>query len=145
MADDSVLARPGKKDINGQFTAGKMIRKTKRIYDALSRNGDYQFGELTAFFYGYDVDEAAAWQVDIKMNYPQDVIDKIKKFVIEVLDKVDPKDKNTPISLEFKWDQNGNPNAVLTQTGDAHTITIYGGLKEPVITSFVDRPKTKSP
>jgi hypothetical protein len=143
MGDDFVLTRPGSSDINDQFKAGKKIRKTKKIYDAISRGGDYQFGELTAFFYGYDVDEADAWQEDIKNNYPQSIINDIKKFVISVLDKVDPHDPNTPISLKFVWDPHGPKRAELTQTGDAYTITIYE-LREPARTSFVERQKKKS-
>jgi hypothetical protein len=143
MGDDFVLTRPGSTDLNNQFKAGKKIRKTKRIYDAINKGGDYKFGELTAFFYGYDVDEDDAWQDDIKNNYPQNVIDDIKNFVISVLDKVDPHDPNTRISLKFEWNPQGPPKATLTQTGDAYTITIYG-LREPASTSFVERQKTKS-
>jgi hypothetical protein len=142
MADDILLVRPGKRDINGQFTAGAKIRKTRRLFDRVSTNGDYKFGELTSFFFRYDEDQDDAWQDDIKNNYPQDVIDKIRRNVITVLSKVDPHDPHTPISLTFDW-KNGPADVTMTQVGDAHTITIYG-MKEPAITSFVDRQKTKS-
>ncbi|WP_439407367.1 hypothetical protein ACNJX9_39060 [Bradyrhizobium sp. DASA03076] len=148
MGDDILLVRPGKVDINGQFTAGAKIRRTRRLYDRIKdASGKYNFGELTAFFYGYDEDQDAAWQDDIRNNYPPNVIDKIRDHVVTVLLKVDPKDIHTPISLNFVWDPNAGPNggadAVLTQVGNAHTITIYG-LMEPASTSFVDRQKAKS-
>ena len=147
MGDDLILTRPGSSDINKQFTAGKAIRKTKRIFDAINKSNDYTFGELTAFFYSYDVDEDNAWQDEIKNNYPSNITDQIKQNVITVLSRVDVNDAHTPISLTFYWDPkpgpNGGPDAVLTQAGDAYTITIYQ-LMEPAKTSFVERQKPKS-
>jgi hypothetical protein len=149
MGDDILLVRPGKVDINGQFTAGAQIRRTRRIYDRIKdrSSGQYNFGELTAFFYNYSEDQDDAWQDEINNNYPSPVIDKIRAQVISVLEKVDPKDTKCPISLTFYWDPkpgpNGGPDAVLTQAGDAYTITIYQ-LMEPAKTSFVERQKPKS-
>ena len=143
MSDDFVLTRPGQQNINDQFKAGKKIRKTKRIFDAINRNGDYTFGELTAFFYGYDVDEDAAWQDDIKNNYRPDIRDKIKQNVITVLNRVDPHDPHTQISLTFVW-KTGQPGVTMTldATGNAYTMTITG---QPVPASTpAESRKTKS-
>ena len=146
MGDDLVLVRPGSLDINGQFTAGNKIRKTRRIYDRLKdrTTGHYNFGELTAFFYRYDEDQDDAWQDDIRNNYPPDIIAQIRDHVITVLKKVDPHDPHTPISLTFKW-KAGPVGVTMTvdAAGHAHTMTI-SGLMEPSSTSFVDRQKTKS-
>jgi hypothetical protein len=146
MGDDIVLTRPGSPDINKQFQAGNHIRKTRRIYDRIKNrnNGDYNFGELTSFFYGFDEDQDDSWQDDIKNNYPQNIIDQITQNVITVLSKVDPHDANTPISLTFIWTP-GPMGVTMTSdsAGHAYTMTI-SGLKEPAITSFAERSKTKS-
>jgi hypothetical protein len=145
MGDDIILTRPGSPDINKQFQAGNHIRKTRRIYDRIKNrnNGDYNFGELTSFFYGYDENQDDSWQDDIKNNYPQNIIDQIRQNVITVLSKVDPHDANTPISLTFIWDPTGALGVTMTSdsAGYAYTMTI-SGLKAPSSTSFVERQKT---
>jgi hypothetical protein len=147
MGDDVILTRPGGPDINKQFQAGNNIRRTRRIYDRIKDrgNGEYNFGELTSFFYGYDEDQDASWQDDINNNYPQNYIDQIRENVIAVLSKVDPHDANTPISLTFIWDETAPVGVAMTvnSTGFAYTMTI-SGLKKPSSTSFVERQKTKS-
>ncbi|SRR5713101_3214069 len=146
MGDDIVLVRPGSPDINDQFKAGNKIRRTRRIYDRIKdrNNGSYNFGELTAFFYGYDEDQDDRWQDDIKNNYPTYIIDQIKQNVITVLSKVDPHDPHSPISLTFVWSK-GPVGVTMTSdsAGHAYTMTI-SGLKEPYSTSFAERRKTKS-
>ncbi len=106
MGDDFVLVRPGSSDINDQFKAGNKIRRTRRIYDRIKdrNNGDYNFGELTSFFYNFTEDQDDSWQDDINNNYPQSIIDQIRQNVITVLSKVDPHDSHTPISLTFAMD-----------------------------------------
>jgi hypothetical protein len=147
MGDDFALTRPGINDINDQFKAGKKIRKTKRIFDAINRNGDYKFGELTAFFYGYDVDEDAAWQDDIKNNYTDmdpNIVEKIKQNVKDVLSKVDPTDPHTRISLTFEWHPADPKDVTMTSdaAGEAYTMKI-SGFRKPAGTSAESR-KTKS-
>src|SRR5262245_21877343 len=146
MGDDIVLVRPGGPDINNQFTAGRKIRMTRRIYNSIKdpATGHYKFGELTAFFYAYDVDQDDAWQDDIRNNYPAHIINQIRDNVITVLSKVNPSDPNTPISLKFKW-VTGAIGVTMTvhAAGHAHTM-IISGLREPSSTSYVDRQKTKS-
>ena len=147
MGDDIVLVRPGSPDINDQFKAGNKIRRTRRIYDRIKdrNNGSYNFGELTAFFYGYDEDQDNSWQDDINTHYPSSIVDQIRQNVITVLSKVDPQDSHTPISLTFKWNPTGPVGVTMTSdsAGHAHTMTI-SGLYEPSSTSFVERQKTKS-
>ena len=141
MGDDLILTRPGSSDINKQFTAGKAIRKTKRIFDAINKGNDYTFGELTAFFYSYDVDEDNAWQDEIKNNYPSNITDQIKQNVITVLSRVDVNDAHTPISLTFVWAA-GPVGVTMTvdATGNAYTMTITG-LLEPASTPAESRKK----
>ena len=122
---------PGQRDINNHFAAGAPIRRTRRIYDRISNNKDYKFGELTSLFLRYDEDQDDVWQREIKSNYKQEYIDEIKEYVIAVLSKVDPTDLNSQVSLTFEWVHPKGPAKVtMTQTGDAHTITI-SGLRAP--------------
>lgn len=119
---------PGKRDINIQFQAGAPIRRTRRIYDRISNNKDYRFGELTSLFMRYDEDQDDAWQNEIKNNYQTQYTDKIKEYVIAVLSKVD---LNPRVSLTFEWvDPKGPKDVTMTQAGDAYTITI-SGLRAP--------------
>ena len=148
MSDDIILARPGSPDINKQFQANK-IRRTRRIYDRIkNRNsGDYNFGELTSFFYGYDENQDDSWQGDIKDNYPTHIIEQIKQNVISVLSQVNP-NPHAPdpvVSLTFVWDETATPVGV-TMTYDSahHAYTMkISGLKAPAGTSFESR-NTKS-
>jgi hypothetical protein len=119
---------PGKRDINIHFQAGAPIRRTRRIYDRISNNKDYKFGELTSLFMRYDEDQDDAWQAEIKNNYKQEYIDAIKRHVITVLSRVDPTDQNPQVSLTFEWvdDPTGKAKVTMTQAGDAYTITISG-------------------
>ena len=146
MADDSVLRYAGKPDINDQFKAGPKIRKTRRLYDRIKDgNGDYRFGELTAFFYKFDEDDDDIWQSDIKNKYPKWVRDQIKQTVIQVLSQVDPHDTNPQVSLEFEW-SSGGPVGVATsydQANHAYKIKI-SGLPGPYALSLAERHATKS-
>jgi hypothetical protein len=122
---------PGKRDINNHFSAGAPIRRTRRIYDRISNNKDYKFGELTSLFLRYDEDQDAVWQDQITSNYDYAYTDLIKKYVIEVLSMVDPTDLNSQVSLTFEWvDPKGPASVTMTQANDAYTITI-SGLRAP--------------
>jgi hypothetical protein len=146
MGDDFVLVRPGSSDINDQFKAGNNIRRTRRIYDRIKdrNNGEYNFGELTSFFYSFTEDQDDSWQDDINNNYPPNIIDQIRQNVINVLSNVDPHDANTPISLTFIW-KAGPVGVTMTvdAAGHAYTMTI-SGLMAPSNTSSAERRKTKS-
>ena len=146
MGDDLVLVRPGSWDINDQFKAGNKIRKTRRIYDRIKdrKNGDYNFGELTAFFYRHDEDQDDRWQDDIKNNYPQNITDQIMENVKTVLSKVDPHDANTPISLTFEWYPADPVGVTMTSDSAGHAYTMkISGLREPSRTPSAERRKTK--
>jgi hypothetical protein len=127
---------PSQRDINNHFSAGAPIRRTRRIYDRISNNKDYKFGELTSLFLRYDEDQDDVWQTQIRSNgYNQVYTDLIKKYVIEVLSMVNPTDLKSQVSLTFVWiNPTGNPPGTapvtLSQTGDAYTITI-SGLRAP--------------
>ena len=118
---------PSKRDINNHFAAGAPIRRTRKIYDRIRNNGDYKFGELTSLFLRYDEDQDAVWQDQITSNYDHVYTELIKKCVIEVLSKVDPKDLNPRVSLTFEWVNPTGPKSVtMRPDGDAYTITISG-------------------
>jgi hypothetical protein len=148
MGDDPVLVRPGIPDINGQFTAGKNIRRTRRLYDRIKNRkseGDYNFGELTAFLNNFTEDQDDKWQGDIKRDYPDDkVIEIIKQNVVAVLSKVHPDDPHTPISLTIEWYPTDPKGVTMTSdsAGEAYTMKI-SGFRAPAKTSAESR-KPKS-
>ena len=122
---------PSQRDINNHFQAGAPIRRTRRIYDRISNNKDYKFGELTSLFLRYDEDQDAVWQYQITSNYDHVYTELIKKYVIEVLSKVDLTDLKSQVSLTFVWvNPTGSPSVTMAQAGDAYTITI-SGLRAP--------------
>ena len=117
---------PGKRDINNHFREGAPIRRTRRIYDRISNNKDYKFGELTSLFMRYDEDQDDVWQYEIKSNYGQEYIDTIKEHVKTVLYKVDPAVPNSHVSLTFEWHPEDPPKVTMTHAGGDYTITISG-------------------
>jgi hypothetical protein len=145
MGDDPVLVRPGIPDINDQFTAGKNIRRTRRLYDRIKdRKEDYNFGELTAFLNNFNEDQDDKWQGDIKRSYPEKIVETIKQNVTAVLLKVDRHDPNTPISLTIEWYPTEPQGVTMTSdpAGKAHTMKI-SGFRAPADTPAASR-KPKS-
>ena len=147
MSDDDILTRPGGPDINDQYKAGNKIRRTRRIYDRIKTrtNGDYNFGELTAFFQGYDEDQDERWQDELTTHYTDPhIVDQIKQNVIFVLSKVDPHDPHTPFSLTFVWDEAAPPGVTMTSDAAGHAYTMkISGFKAPLASS-AEKRKTKS-
>jgi hypothetical protein len=146
MGDDPVLVRPGIPDINDQFTAGKNIIRTRRLYDRIKNHnrGDYRFGELTAFLNNFTEDQDDKWQGDIKLSYPDNIIEAIKQNVVAVLSKVDPHDPHTQISLTIEWYPADPEGVTMTSdsAGEAHTMRI-SGFRAPAKTPAASRtPKS---
>src|SRR5271154_4968670 len=123
MGGDNV---PGKRQFNGHFKAGAPISRTRRIFNRISTNKDYKFGELTSLFLRFDEDQDDAWQSEINHYYKLDHIEAIKGYVMTVL-----RDQAPEVSLAFEWvDPKGLAKVTMSKTGDAYTITIHG-LRAP--------------
>lgn len=120
---------PGRPDINAQFTAAN-IGKTLADYKEVRRNGgDYTFGGLTAKFYNLDAGEAEAWESDLRIVYPKDVQDEIKRHIIHALTHRDHHGHENPIPLTIKWST--GPKAVVVTyipSAPSYKIEIVGFL-----------------
>ena len=119
---------PGKRDINNHFQAGAPIRRTRKIYDRISNNKDYKFGELTSLFMRYDEIQDDAWQNEINGNYRRNTLMRSRDTLLQscpgYIDGSHPQ-----VSLTFEW-VDGPAKVTMTQAGDAYTITI-SGLRAP--------------
>ena len=118
----------GRIDINAQFTP-ENIGKTLQDYKAISKNGDYTFGALTAAYYQFGTDQTAAWESDIDGYYPSDVRDEIKRHIIHALTHKDEHGQDDPIPLTMKWGGLGEKKAVMVTynpAGPSYQIQING-------------------
>ena len=119
---------PGVPDVNTQFTRGN-IRKTLRLYKRIKkRSGDYQFGELTAKYYGFGKDEDRAWQADLMKHYPKDVQNEIKRHIIHALTHVDHRGRASPIPLSIGFSAGRTKAVIVTYdpSGPSYTREISG-------------------
>jgi hypothetical protein len=120
----------GRPDINAQFTA-KNIKKTLADYNEVKRqNGDYTFGALTAKYYHLGEKATAAWENDIRVEYPNDVQDEIKRHIIHALTHRDDHGQEDPIPLTIKWEGGKKKEVVVTYipSDPSYRIEIIGFL-----------------
>ncbi len=136
----------GRSDINAQFTP-ENIKKTLDDYNEVKRrDGDYTFGALTAAFYKFGKDAAAAWESDIQEVYPKDVQDEIKRNIIHALTHRDEHGRPAPIPLTIKWGGAGQKKAVVTTynpSGPSYQIEIDGFLGPAALALAARRAKKK--
>jgi hypothetical protein len=134
---------PGRPDINAQFTADN-IRKTLADFKAVeSRDGDYQFGALTAKFYKLTASETEAWEGDLAKEYPKDVQDEIKRHIIHALTHKDHHGHESPIPLTIKWSAGAKAVAVTyNPSGPSYKIEIFGFLS-PAASALAGRREKK--
>ena len=134
----------GRPDINSQFTAAN-IRKTLADYNEIKkRNGDYQFGGLTAKFYHFNNLITDAWETDIRDQYPNDVQDEIKRHIIHALTHRDERGRDDPVPLTIKWAGGSRKGVVCTYdpSGPSYKIEILGFLS-PGASAMASRRKKK--
>lgn len=131
---------PGRANINDQFIP-KNLRRTLGFLKKLLKqgNGTYQFGTLTAMYYGYlpGTPEYINWMEEVAL-YDKAARDKIKDAVIAAVTY-----QPDPLPITFVWHPAGSPKAVtVTQTSSSCTIDITG-YPAPASSALADRRKKK--
>jgi hypothetical protein len=138
MPRRTIKRYPGRPDINAQYSK-KNLEKTLTLYKKIrAKGGDYQFGELTALFYGLNASEKQAWEDDLK-TYSKGVQDEIKRHIIHALTRVDHSGEESPVPLAIEW-KTGSKAVTLTYdpSGPAYKIQIFG-FPAPATTPFASR------
>ena len=142
MSRALIAGLPGQTDINNQFilqNLGTTLTDLKKLLK--DGNGNYQFGALTAKYYGYlpDTPEYINWMEEAG-TYDKKARDKIKKAIIKAV-----KDESSPLPIKFVWDQNGSPKDVivtLNSSPRSYTIKIVG-YPAPAASPLAGRKKKK--
>jgi hypothetical protein len=142
MSRELIAGLPGQGDINDQFipqNLGKTLTDLKKLLQA--GNGNYQFGSLTAEYYGYQpgTPEYINWMEEVAL-YDKTARDKIKKAVIAAVNH-----KSAPLPITFKWDPTGSPQEVvvtLNSSPPSYTIEIVG-YPAPAASALASRRKKK--
>ena len=126
MPRRTIRLYPGRPDINAQYST-KNLAKTLAHYKKIrTSGGDYQFGELTAQFYGLNQREKQAWEDDL-LTYSKGVQDEIKRHIIHALTRVNHSGQESPVPLTIEW-KPGNKAVTLTYdpSGPSYKIQIVG-------------------
>lgn len=142
MSRELIAGLPGQTDINNQFTAknlSKTLADLKKLLKA--GNGNYQFGSLTAAYYGYlpGTPEYINWMEEVAL-YDKTARDKIKQAVIAAVNH-----HSAPLPITFKWDPTGSPQEVvvtLNSSPPSYTVEIIG-YPAPAASALADRRKKK--
>jgi hypothetical protein len=142
VSRELIAGLPGQADINDQFipqNLPKTLTDLKKLLKA--GNGNYQFGSLTAEYYGYlpGTPEYINWMEEVAL-YDKTARDKIKKAVIAAVDH-----KSGPLPITFKWDPTGSPQEVvvtLNSSPPSYTIEIVG-YPAPAPSALAYRRKKK--
>lgn len=138
MGRELIGGLPGQANINDQFTA-QNLPKTMGCLKKLLKdgNGNYQFGSLTAAYYGYapGTPEYINWMEEVAL-YDQTARDKIKKAVIAAVNH-----QSAPLPITFTWDPAGSPKDVkVSHSSSSYTIAIIG-YPAPAKSALADRKK----
>jgi hypothetical protein len=143
MTLDKIAQLPGQHDINEQYTPGAHLDKSRGILHNM--HGNYQFGALTADYYGYTGQERQTW-LDEAGTYPTDVKEKIKNAIIEALSHKNTNGDPDPIPLKLEWSNGpGLPDVKVTYDPSApsYTIEIINCLS-PMASALAERRKRKT-
>lgn len=139
---------PGQRDINGQFL-GANIHRTLALFKKIYKNGNYQFGALTAAYNNYlpGSGEYDTWMQDAAL-YPADAQDKIKNCLVQALTHKGSDGKDDPIAVTITWSK-GSPNDVKctfhpTPLPPSYTIEIIG-YPGPPQSLLAERREKKKP
>jgi hypothetical protein len=149
MALDTIASLPGQHDINDQFVPGQQhIHKSLNILKQMQSPGHhYQFGALTADFYGYTGQDRRAW-LDEAGTYPTNVQEKIKAAIVQALSNVRDDGSAAPIQVKLRWDSApGGPDVWVTlDTSDPaapfYTIKILNCIS-PMASALAERRKER--
>jgi hypothetical protein len=143
MGRELIASLPGQKDINEQFTIQNLPKTLgdlkKLLHDG---NGNYQFGSLTAQYYGYVPGSPAYinWMEEAAL-YDKNARDKIKKAIIEAVNH-----SAGPLPITFYWDPTGSPQDVkvtVLSSPPSYKIEIVG-YPAPAASALADRRNTKT-
>jgi hypothetical protein len=142
MGRELIAGLPGQADINNQFTAaniGKTLADLKKLLK--EGNGNYQFGTLTALYYGYlpNTPEYINWMEEVAL-YDKTARDKIKQTIIAAV-----KNHSPPWPVKFVWHPTGSPQeVVVTQYSSPPSFTIdIVGYPAPAASALASRRKKK--
>ena len=105
MSLETIGLLPSQAEINEQYTPGTNLHKSLGILHAM--RGNYQFGALTADYYGLTGQERQNW-LDEAATYPDNVKQKIKDAIVQALSHKH-NGNDAPISLKLSWTKNGGP------------------------------------
>jgi hypothetical protein len=140
MGRELIGGLPGQADINDQFTTGNLHKTLTELKKLLQNGGgNYQFGSLTAAYYGYlpGSPEYINWMEEVAL-YDKTARDKIKAAVIAAV-----KHHGAPIPITFHWDPTGSPKeVVVTVTPASYRIDIVG-YPSPAASALASRRKKK--
>ncbi len=142
MSRELIAGLPGQADINDQFIPQNLPQTLTDLKKLLKAgNGNYQFGTLTAAYYGYlpGTPEYINWMEEVAL-YDKTAREKIKKAVIAAVDH-----KSGPLPITFKWDPTGSPPEVvvtLNSSPPSYTIEIVG-YPAPAPSALAYRRKKK--
>jgi hypothetical protein len=140
MGKELLAGLPGQADINNQFVVAHLPATLNDLDDLLKvGNGNYQFGTLTAKYYGYEpgTPEYINWLEECGL-YDKKARDKIKKGVIDAV-----KHHGGPLPIKFTWNPLGSPQSVtVTDHGSSYTIDIVG-YPAPAASALAERRKRK--
>jgi hypothetical protein len=142
MSRELIAGLPGQVDINDQFKPGNLPKTLTDLKKLLKTGGgNYQFGSLTAEYYGYlpGTPEYINWMEEVAL-YDKTARDKIKKAVIEAVSH-----KSGPLPITFKWDPTGSPQEVVVTLNSAppsYTVEIVG-YPAPATSALAARRKKK--
>jgi hypothetical protein len=142
MSRELIGGLPGQADINNQFVLqnlGTTLTDLKKLLK--DGAGNYQFGALTAAYYGYvpGTPDYINWMEEAG-TYDKKARDKIKKAIIKAV-----KDESAPVPIKFEWDENGSPQDVivtLNSSPRSYTIKIVG-YPAPAASALAGRKKKK--
>jgi hypothetical protein len=145
MGRELIAGLPGQQDINGQFTAQNLPKTLRDLKKLLQNgNGNYQFGSLTAAYYGYlpGTPEYINWMEEVAL-YDKNARDKIKKAVIDAVNH-----QPHPLPITFTWNPAGSPQDVtVTPLPSSYNPTSYSidivGYPAPAVSALADRRNKK--
>jgi hypothetical protein len=143
MSRELIGGLPGQADINDQFipkNLGTTLTDLKKLLK--DGSGNYQFGALTAKYYGYlpGTPEYINWMEEAGA-YDKKARDTIKKAIIKAV-----KDESSPLPIKFDWDENGSPKDVIVTKNSSppsYTIKIVG-YPAPAASALAGRRKKKT-
>jgi len=150
MSLDLIASYPGQHDINDQYVPGQFhLHKSLNILKHMSH---YQFGALTADFYGITGQDRQNW-LNEAGTYPPNVQEKIKAAIVQALSNVKDDGTPAPIQVKLEWGSaSGGADVWVTlmlDTAPAQPTPFYKikiiNCKSPMASALAERRKRNRP